>query len=132
MPRLTEEFMEAVYTVTKLVPAGQVASYGQIATYVISPRYARAVGRALKLLPQDRRDVPWQRIINAAGHISGRGEVERADLQERLLKNEGIIFEPSGRVNLRVFGWRGPGSSWVIPFDDPAPAKSRIRGPGYR
>jgi methylated-DNA-protein-cysteine methyltransferase-like protein len=132
MPQLTEEFMETVYAVTMMVPAGQVASYGQIATYVISPRYARAVGRALKLLPRDRTDVPWQRIINAAGHISGRGEVQRADLQQRLLKKEGIIFEPSGRVNLRVFGWTGPGKSWVIPFDEPAPDKARIRGPGHR
>ena len=44
MPALGEDFMEAVYTVTQLVPAGQVATYGQIATYVISGVLAATSG----------------------------------------------------------------------------------------
>lgn len=115
--------MEAVYAVTKMVPKGQVATYGQIATYVISPRYARAVGRALKLLAPERDDVPWQRVINSAGRISARGEVGRPILQEKLLKHEGVVFEPSGRVNLAVFGWSGPPEGWRPPFDEPKPAR---------
>lgn len=127
MPAISEQFMEAVYTVTKMVPKGQVATYGQIATYVVSPRYARAVGRALKLLPPARKDVPWQRVINAAGRISARGEVGRPILQEKLLKREGIVFEPSGRVNLAIFGWAGPPEGWIPPFDEPAPERARRR-----
>lgn len=127
MPKLSEEFMEAVYAVTKMIPRGQVASYGQVATYVISPRYARAVGRALKHLPPGRDDVPWQRVINAAGRVSARGDVERPVVQERLLKQEGVVFDPSGRVNLAIFGWAGPPEGWIPPFDEPAPERARRR-----
>jgi methylated-DNA-protein-cysteine methyltransferase related protein len=111
--RLSDEFFEAVYRVTKLIPKGQVATYGQIATYVISPRYARAVGSALKHLPRKRsKEVPWQRVINASGRISARGEVHRPLLQEKLLKKEGVVFDRSGRTNLAIFQWAGPGEDW--------------------
>ena len=116
MPTVTkfsEEFCEAVYAVTKLIPRGQVATYGQIATYVISPRHARAVGRALKVLPRKRsKEVPWQRVINSSGRVSARGDVERPIVQERLLKQEGIVFDRSGRTNLAIFQWVGPGEGW--------------------
>lgn len=127
MTTISQEFMEAVYALTKMVPRGQVATYGQIATYVISPRYARAVGRALKHLPEHRTDVPWHRIINAVGRVSARGDVQRPILQERLLVAEGIHLEPSGRVNLRIFGWAGPKVGWVPPFDEPAPERARVK-----
>lgn len=107
-----------------MIPRGQVASYGQIATYVISPRYARAVGRALKMLTEERaRQVPWQRVINASGRISARGDVARPVLQEKLLIEEGVIFEASGRVRFEVFGWAGPPSGWVPPYDEPKPSR---------
>jgi methylated-DNA-protein-cysteine methyltransferase-like protein len=111
--KLSAEFCEAVYRVTKLIPKGQVATYGQIATYVVSPRHARAVGSALKHLPRRRsKEVPWQRVINASGRVSARGDVERPIVQERLLKKEGVVFDRSGKTNLAVFGWAGPGEDW--------------------
>jgi methylated-DNA-protein-cysteine methyltransferase-like protein len=111
--KLSDEFCEAVYAVTKLIPKGQVATYGQIATYVISPRHARAVGSALKHLPRSRtKEVPWQRVINAGGRVSARGEVQRPIVQERLLKKEGIVFDKSGKTNLAIFQWAGPGEDW--------------------
>ncbi len=126
--KLDAAFVEAVYTVTKMIPKGQVATYAQIATYVVSPRYARAVGRALKDLGAKRgREVPWQRVINSAGRISARGDVSRPDRQRRLLEKEGIVFSESGRVNLAVFGWAGPPPTWRPPYADPAPAKNRRR-----
>ena len=111
-----------------MIPKGQVATYGQIATYVISPRYARAVGRALKLLPPSRgREVPWHRVINAAGRVSARGEVARPVRQERLLRAEGIVFDRSGRTNLAVFGWAGPPSGFRPSFAEPHPERTRRR-----
>jgi methylated-DNA-protein-cysteine methyltransferase related protein len=108
---IPSDFAEAVYRITKMIPRGQVATYGQIATYVVSPRYARAVGTALRNLPRSRaKEVPWQRVINAGGRISARGDVERPTVQERLLKKEGIVFDRSGKTNLVIFGWAGPGA----------------------
>lgn len=128
MPTLDDAFMEAVYAVTKMIPKGQVASYGQVATYVVSPRYARAVGRALKLLPQDRHaEVPWQRVINASGRVSPRGDPHRPVVQERLLIDEGVVFDGTGKTNLAVFGWTGPGEGWTPPYDEPKPERARRR-----
>jgi len=56
----------AVCQLVRLIPAGSVATYGQIAAYAGSPRAARQVGAVLAGLPQDT-PVPWQRVINAAG-----------------------------------------------------------------
>ena len=122
MSRPSEAFMEAVYSVTQLIPEGQVASYGQVATYVVSPRYARAVGSALRHLPPDRsREVPWQRVINANGRVSHRGDVERPIIQTRLLIAEGVVFSDSGKTDWTAFGWRGPPETWCPPFPYPFP-----------
>jgi methylated-DNA-protein-cysteine methyltransferase related protein len=104
-----KNFAEEVYRLTKLIPRGQVATYGQIATYIYSPRAARAVGTALRNLPRKRsKEVPWHRVINAAGKISHRGDVERPVTQQRLLEKEGVVFDKAGRTNLVLFGWAGP------------------------
>jgi len=109
-----EGFRRAVYQVTRLIPSGRVASYGQVATYVVSPRHARAVGTALKLLPPELvHEVPWQRVINAQGRISFRGDVTRPVEQERLLVEEGVEFSPAGVVDWKRFRWKGPGEDFI-------------------
>lgn len=88
-----------VAALVRRVPAGCVATYGDVASALGAPRAAREVGWALSALPA-HTDVPWQRIINAKGTISGRGEVGRATLQAALLEAEGIAFDADGRCNL--------------------------------
>ncbi len=123
MPKLDEEFRQAVYKVVRMIPKGQVASYGQVATYVISPRYARAVGRALKELPEKlEKKVPWHRVINAAGRVSARGELHRPVEQERRLIAEKVVFK-NDKVDLRVFGWTGPEGDWEPLYEEPRPDK---------
>ncbi|MEM1024143.1 MAG: MGMT family protein [Myxococcota bacterium] len=107
-------FRAAVYEVTRLIPRGRVASYGQVATYVVSPRHARAIGTALRELPPELvHEVPWQRVINAQGRISFRGDVKRPVEQERLLAKEGIEFSEAGVVDWRRFRWKGPGEDFI-------------------
>src|SRR5512140_3747106 len=89
----TPAFHRLVYRVVRKVPRGKVATYGQIAAILGHPRAARAVGQALRMLPPPLlRVVPWQRIINAAGHISHRGDIMRPDVQRELLEQEGVTF----------------------------------------
>lgn len=100
-------FRARVYAVVRRVPPGFVTTYGDVATVLGSPRVARHVGYALAALQDD--DVPWQRVINAQGRISHRGDLVRAELQRRLLEAEGVAFGPDGRV--ADFGrrrWRFP------------------------
>lgn len=102
------KFARAVYALVRRVPRGRVVTYGQVAATLGHPRAARAVGTALSHLPNPlARVVPWQRVINAAGGISCRGDVHRPDLQRQLLEMEGVQFK-GGRVDLRRYRWNGP------------------------
>jgi methylated-DNA-protein-cysteine methyltransferase-like protein len=84
-------------------------TYGQVAAMLGHPRAARAVGTALSRLPQNlSRLVPWQRVINAAGRISHKGDLFRPELQRTLLEKEGVRFSTGGQVDLKKYRWSGP------------------------
>jgi methylated-DNA-protein-cysteine methyltransferase related protein len=100
-----DTFAQRVYELVQEIPAGEVATYGQIATYAGSPRAARAVGNLMRASLTNGVDVPWHRVINSQGRISGRGDVERAELQRRLLVSEGICFDSNGRCDLDECEW---------------------------
>ena len=100
-------FRTRVYKLVKLVPAGRVATYGQIASYLAEPRKARAVGNALSALRHGGEDgVPWQRIINAAGRISAPNDQHRYRIQKALLEAEGIDFDDTDRCALSRVLWQ--------------------------
>lgn len=99
-------FYQRVYEVVRRIPEGRVCSYGDVATALGTPTVARQVGWALAALREE--DVPWHRVINAQGRISGRGEVARAVLQEQLLAAEGVIFGANGRCEFKTLRWRPP------------------------
>ena len=102
------KFARAVYALVRQVPRGRVVTYGQVAAILGHPRAARAVGTALSNLPEPLvRIVPWQRVINAAGGISFRGDLHRPDQQRELLEMEGVPMR-GGRVDLARYRWSGP------------------------
>ena len=97
-------FDEKVYALVRQIPRGQVCAYGDIAAALGSPRKARQVGFALARLPIQLSDeVPWHRVINAQGRISGRGDLVRPELQEVLLRSEGVRFNTSGGCELAAY-----------------------------
>ena len=94
-----------IWAVVRAVPAGRVATYGQVAALAGLPRHARLAGYALHGLPEDS-DVPWHRVINAQGRVSQRSEPgPSAGLQRHLLEEEGVVFDLGGRVDLKRFRW---------------------------
>jgi len=95
---------EQVYSLVCLIPEGKVATYGQIARLIGRPRHARQVGYALAALP-DEHGVPWQRVVNAKGEISPRTHAGYDDYQRILLEEEGVEFNPAGRIYLKQFLW---------------------------
>ena len=92
-----------VYEAVRRIPRGRVLTYGQVAWRVGSPRGARAVGWALRRLP-DRltRSVPWHRVVGSGGRLSPRAG-PGAQLQRRLLLAEGVRFR-AGSVDLARHG----------------------------
>jgi methylated-DNA-protein-cysteine methyltransferase-like protein len=83
------KFKEAVIKVVKMIPHGNVVSYGQVALYVGAPRAAREVGWMLNQT-NDRDLIPWWRVINNEGRISIKGSRYSANEQRELLIQEGI------------------------------------------
>ncbi len=100
-----------IYKAVRRIPAGRVATYGQIATLAGLPGHARQVGYALSALSEDH-DVPWHRVINAKGQISLRAETAFDNLQRVLLEAEGVVFDANGSTCLERFRWQSkPGLS---------------------
>lgn len=96
---------EEIYAVIRRVPRGKVVTYGQVAALAGLPKRARLVGTALREAPEDV-DLPWQRVINAGGRVSSRGDLGvREGYQRHLLEEEGVVFNAHGRTDLERFGW---------------------------
>ena len=94
-----------IYAVVRQIPAGRVATYGQVATMAGLAGHARQVGYALHSLSDDPT-VPWHRVINARGEVSPRNERHGwENFQRHLLEEEGIEFDLRGRVDLRLCRW---------------------------
>jgi methylated-DNA-protein-cysteine methyltransferase-like protein len=100
----TRALEERIYAVVCQIPRGKVAAYGWIAERAGLVRGARRVGRALRMLPSNRR-VPWHRVVNAQGRIALAAGSAAAARQEKLLRAEGIEFT-NRRIDLNRFGWR--------------------------
>ena len=101
-------FYQEVYKLVKKIPKGKVATYGQIATLISTPRAARAVGYALRTLPENT-DIPWWRVINSKGEISIQNIEHPAEEQSELLKQEGVVISKSNEIfsiDLSSYIWK--------------------------
>ena len=91
-----------VYGLVRACPAGRVTTYGWLAKAVGYPRGARMVGWIMNESPQG---VPAQRVINSKGELSGNWAFNTPGGMRKLLEEEGIVFTPEGRVDLKRYGW---------------------------
>jgi len=94
---------EKIYSVVKQIPHGRITTYGQVAKLANIPGQARQVGYALSALSDT--EIPWHRVINVKGEISGRSNTDYERLQRLLLEEEGIAFNSDGRVSLTKYRW---------------------------
>jgi len=102
---LSDSLYERIYHVVRQIPAGKVATYGQVAYLVGPPCTPRRVGWALAALRTHvvEPPVPWQRVVNAKGTSSVGSD------QIALLKEEGVTSDDERRIDLDRFGWNGFG-----------------------
>jgi alkylated DNA nucleotide flippase Atl1 len=91
MAAISDEQVENVRALVASIPAGRVATYGDIAdaTGLSSPRIVGWIMRT------DSSDLPWHRVITA----SGRPAAHLTTRQLELLRAEGVLAI-DGRVRL--------------------------------
>lgn len=73
-----------ILDVLRALDEGEVTTYGDVAEVAGYPRQARLVGR---ILATTDVEVPWWRVVNAAGRIVSGHPDEQADL----LRAEGVV-----------------------------------------
>ncbi|HWM29672.1 MAG TPA: methylated-DNA--[protein]-cysteine S-methyltransferase [Woeseiaceae bacterium] len=95
--------MQRIWTTVCDIPAGKVASYGQIAEIAGVPRGARQVGYALKHVPDDL-EVPWHRVIRSSGRLAFDDNTRAFKRQVKRLSMEDVPVL-KGRVNMRKYRW---------------------------
>jgi methylated-DNA-[protein]-cysteine S-methyltransferase len=89
---LVGDFGRRVLGQTARIPYGSVATYGDIAREIGSPRAARATGNALGSNPMPIV-VPCHRVVASGGKMGGyTGGVERKQLLLRLESGEDRLF----------------------------------------
>ncbi len=98
-----ETFYESVIDIIKRIPPGKVATYGEIADYAGNKRAARQVSYILNS-SWEKHKLPWHRVVNSKGGISLR-KGHGYELQKKLLKREGIIFNEEDCIDLKKFQW---------------------------
>ena len=99
MASLDEDLIYQILSVVEEIPAGKVATYGQIARLIGRERNARLVGRVLSMAGA-YGDYPCHRVVNHAGRTAP-GWAE----QRLLLEKEGVTFRADGNVNLTLHRW---------------------------
>lgn len=98
-------FFERAYDVVRQIPAGRVASYGQVARMMGAPRCARQVGYAMHGSPGLAGGVPCHRVVFADGRLAPGFAFGGPGEQRRLLEAEGVGFGADGRVDMGRFSW---------------------------
>ncbi|MDE7180610.1 MAG: MGMT family protein [Muribaculaceae bacterium] len=90
------DFAREVKEVVRLIPAGRVSTYGDVAALAGMPGRARLVGRILGMIGP-ANDVPCHRVVNAQGRCAPHWPSQAA-----LLRAEGVTFRPNGNVDLAI------------------------------
>ena len=96
---------DLIYSVVKQIPIGKVATYGQIAALAGNPRWSRVVGYALHVNPEPGI-IPCHRVVDRNGRLSPAFAFGGANMQEQLLKDEGVLLDENGLVPLDKYLWR--------------------------
>jgi len=92
MGAITDAQVESVRALVSSIPAGRVATYGDIACAagLSSPRIVGWVMRT------DSADLPWHRVLPA----NGRPVPHLASAQLERLRAEGVLADDGGRIAL--------------------------------
>lgn len=101
------DFSKNVFQAVRKIPRGKVANYGCIAFLAGKPHAARGVGFVLHR-NTDPENTPCHRVVFKDGSLCKGYVFGGAGIQRARLKEEGVLFLPDGRVDMKACGWFGP------------------------
>jgi len=89
---MSSAYQQQIWQTVRLIPAGKVASYGQIADLAGLPGRARLVGKVLQQY-QDPVALPWHRVLRSDRSLAFAAGSAQALTQRQLLLAEGVVFQ---------------------------------------
>ena len=95
---------ERIYEVVRQIPAGKVATYGQIASLAGNKRWAPVLGYALHANPPPDHN-PCYRGVNRTGQVSPAFALGGRNRQIEFLEADGVPC-PDGIVDLAKYQWK--------------------------
>ena len=97
-------FNDKVYEVVWQIPAGYVATYGDIARAIGQPRKALFVGYAMHSSTEPGA-ITCHRVVYKDGHFYGRDEDGSPSAQLIMLQQEGVPLLDDNHVDLDACHW---------------------------
>jgi len=96
-------FTNHVFEIARQIPAGRVTSYGAIAKFLGVANWSRKVGHAMGEVGGVKPPVPFQRVVNSQGRLTGgtSGIEHRA----ALLAEEGVTVIGDKVQNFKNVFW---------------------------
>jgi methylated-DNA-protein-cysteine methyltransferase related protein len=95
-------YRERVFKLVRRIPRGRVMTYGQIAAILGEGYTPRTVGFVMH---SSDGGCPWHRVINSQGACSTGRILLPENKQQRMLEDEGVVFDERGRCDLVRFAW---------------------------
>ena len=107
--KLNDDLAYEILSVVEEIPAGRVATYGQIAKLIGREKNSRLVAGVLSHA-ENYGKFPCHRVVNHMGRLApGWTEQEDNDdlrtYLEWLLKEEGVTLKENGCVDLKKYLW---------------------------
>jgi len=97
-------FRERVYEITRKIPKGKVATYGQIARLAGKPNAARAIGIYMRTNPDAPR-TPCHRVVAIDGNLTGYSGQGGLLTKKKMLVAERVFFR-GDKVDLVRSRWK--------------------------
>jgi O-6-methylguanine DNA methyltransferase len=94
-------FARRVFMVVSRIPAGRVATYGDVARLAGKAKASRAVGNLMRAA--EMPGLPYHRVIAANGRLGGYGA--NPQLKASLLTAEGIVVRRGRILDFRRVRW---------------------------
>lgn len=97
-------FKDRIYELTKQIPRGCVATYGQLAQLAGKSKAARAVGAFMRTNP-NAPYTPCHRVVATDGSLTGYSGAGGISTKRKMLEEEGVIFKKN-KVDLFRSQWK--------------------------